>query len=134
MTNWRDSWPQAKTRLEKVRKNVRAQIFDVYSRVLLEAPFITSVQVKQTPYMDKLVIARDSEIFELSVLFSRQSLQILVMHKTGKVGNSEFGSFGLFKPYFSERFQLEKFGKVRRSALIFRKKLEMLDIYQVLNS
>jgi hypothetical protein len=126
--------PSEREHQKKVEKHVQAQIFDVYSRVLLEAPFVTSVKSitdKTWSLRESLVIARDSEKFVLSVMFSHWSktCKIVVMHKTPQNQDALF-----FRPYFTQRFDLKKLGKVRRSALILRKKLEMFDIHLVLSS
>lgn len=116
-------------RFAKMRGHVQNHIFDVYKRVLETAPFITSVQLSKDAYQPFLIIKRDCELFELRVMCSLWTAHVTVQHKE-KAKQWEM----FFKPYFTEHFKLSKMNKLRRSALILRKKLEMYDIHQVLNS
>jgi hypothetical protein len=116
-------------RFAKMRSHVQSHVFDVYKRVLETAPFITSVQLGKDAYQPFLTIQRDGEMFELRVMCTLWTARVVVEHK---IRAKKWDLF--FKPYFTEHFKLSRMNKLRRSALILRKKLEMYDIHVVLNS
>jgi hypothetical protein len=134
MTRWHDhpssvraqQKRQAKDHEQKVAANVRKLIFDVFARALEGAPFISKLEIVEEPGMGYvLMIHRHEDKFRLAVSAWGGRANVSVT----RVAED------LYLPqYFGVQFYLARMGKVRRTALLLRKKLELFDVYQVTNS
>jgi hypothetical protein len=137
MTKWRNhpSLEMAKQRAQQKRSmqereqqtaaNVRKIIFDVFTRALADAPFISKVGVHPCDEQ-ALFIERHEDKF---------CLRVFAGHGRATVSVTRVVPEGVYLPqYFGIQFYLSRMGKVRKSALILRKKLELFDVYQVTNS
>jgi hypothetical protein len=136
MTRWHDhpSVRKAQQRQKqeheaKVAANVRKLIFEVFRRALAGASFISKVEVD--PADDTvLVIHRHEDVFHLRVNIWNGRANVVVTRAQNQLDEE----YVYIPQYFGVQFYLTRMGKVRKSALLLRKKLELFDVYQVTNS
>lgn len=132
MTRWRNHPNFAKRDQKKTQaadheirvcNNVRQQVRDTFRRVLADAPFLTGVEDSE----GGLTIHRDTDMFDLLIIVRTP---FVLVHVHRKFANSE-DAYLDWKRFFGVQFPLKRMAKVRKSALLLRKKLELFDVYQV---
>jgi hypothetical protein len=142
MTTWQDTFgrkPLVSSRKQNLKRveaeyhrisNLRNNIFDVFERVLLEASFITHIKRSE----NNLVIQRDDETFFMSVYTSQHDATIYVERVVSHIRVQGKLQIGKKERYYTVKFPVSHLGKLRRLALILRKKLELYDVFQVIKS